>query len=61
MDLLIILQNQIEMSIHKGDRLVLAMCALALVPMTTYLSNAVKQVWYADDAAAADHLTDLCT
>ena len=37
----------------------MAMYALALVPMITRLSNVVKQVWYADDAAAAGHLTGL--
>ena len=45
----------------QGDPLAMAMYALALVPMITRLSNIVKQVWYADDAAAAGHLTDLCT
>ena len=39
----------------------MAMYALALVPMITRLSNIVKQVWYADDAAAAGHLADLHT
>ena len=29
--------------------------------MITQLSNVVKQVWYADDAVAAGHLTDLRT
>ena len=45
----------------QGDPLAMAMYALALVPMITRLSNIVKQVWYADDAAAAGHLTDLRT
>ena len=39
----------------------MAMYALALVPMITRLGNVVKQVWYADDAAAAGHLADLRT
>ena len=43
----------------QGDPLAMAMYALALVPMITRLSNVVKQVWYADDAAAAGHLTGL--
>ena len=46
----------------QGDPLAMAMYALALVPMITLLSNILKQVWpYADDAAAAGHLTDLRT
>ena len=45
----------------QGDPLAMAMYALALVPMITQLSNVAKQVWYADDAAAAGHLTDLRT
>ena len=45
----------------QGDPLAMAMYALALVPMITRLSNVVKQVWYADDAAAAGHLTGLCS
>ena len=45
----------------QGDPLTMAMYALALVPMITHLSNIVKQVWYANDAAAAGHLTDLRT
>ena len=45
----------------QGDPLAMAMYALALVPMITYLSDIVKQVWYADDAAAAGHLIDLRT
>ena len=36
----------------------MAMYALALVPMIAKLSNVVKQIWYADDAAAAGLLTD---
>ena len=45
----------------QGDPLAMAMYALALVPMITRLGNVVKQVWYADDAAAAGHLADLRT
>ena len=45
----------------QADPLAMAMYALALVPMITHLSDIVKQVWYADDAAAAGHLTDLHT
>ena len=45
----------------QGDPLAMAMYALALVPMITRLSNVVKQVWYADDVAAAGHLADLRT
>ena len=36
------------------------MYALALIPMITKFGNIVKQVWYADDAAAG-LLTDLRT
>ena len=46
---------------NQGDPLAMAMYALALVPMIAKLSNVVKQIWYADDAAAAGLLTDLCT
>ena len=42
----------------QGDPLAMAMYALALVPG---FDNTVKQIWYADDAAAAGLLTDLCT
>ena len=45
----------------QGDPLVMAMYALALIPMITQLSNVVRQVWYADDAAAAGHLAALRT
>ena len=45
----------------QGDPLAMAMYALALVPMIAKLSNVVKQIWYADDAAAAGLLTDLLT
>jgi len=43
----------------QGDPLAMAMYALALVPMINRLHRLVKQVWYADDAAAAGLLTDL--
>ena len=43
----------------QGDPLAMAMYALALVPMIAEFGNLVKQVWYADDAAAAGHLADL--
>ena len=45
----------------QGDPLAMAMYALALVPMIARLSNIVKKVWYADDAAAAGQLADLYT
>ena len=45
----------------QGDPLAMAMYALALVPMIAKFSNVVKQIWYANDAAAAGLLTDLCT
>ena len=45
----------------QSDPLAMAMYTLALIPMITQLSNVVKQMWYADDAAAAGHLTDLHT
>ena len=45
----------------QGDPLAMAMYALALIPMITQLSTVVRQVWYADDAAAAGHLAALRT
>ena len=47
----------------QGDPVAMAMYALALIPMIAKFGNIEKQagVWYADDAAAADPLTDLCT
>lgn len=45
----------------QGDPLAMPMYALALVPMIARLRNVTKQVWYADDAAAAGRLTDLRT
>ena len=43
----------------QGDPLAMAMYALALVPMIARLNDTVKQIWYADDAAAADQLSNL--
>ena len=43
----------------QGDPLAMAMYALALVPLIDRLYGLAKQVWYADDAAAAGLLTDL--
>ena len=45
----------------QGDPLAMAMYALALVPMIARLNDTVKQIWYADDAAAAGQLSNLCT
>ena len=45
----------------QGDSLAMAMYTLALVPMIAKFGNIVKQVWYADDTAAAGPLTDLRT
>ena len=43
----------------QGDPLVMAMYALALVPMIDHLYGLTKQVWYVDEAATAGLLTDL--
>ena len=43
----------------QGDPLAMAMYALALVPMIAQLNDTVKQIWYADDAAAAGQLSNL--
>ena len=43
----------------QGDPLAMAMFALASVPLINILSPKAKQVWYADDAAAAGKIKDL--
>ena len=45
----------------QGDPLAMSLYALATIPFINHLSNVpdVKQVWYADDVSAADHLTSL--
>ena len=43
----------------QGDPLAMAMFALATVPLINNVSPKPKQVWYADDAAAAGNISDL--
>ena len=43
----------------QGDPLVMAMYAVAILPLIDRIKNWVKQIWYADDAAAGGLLTDL--
>ena len=43
----------------QGDPLPMPMYALALVPIINCLHGLIKQVWYADDAAAAGLLAEL--
>ena len=44
----------------QGDPLAMAMCALGVLPLIHSLSsNAIKQVWYADDATASGELAKI--
>ena len=44
----------------QGDPLAMAMYAIAIRPLINHLqSESLKQIWYADDAAAGGELSDL--
>ena len=44
----------------QGDRLAMAMYAIAVNPLIRQLkSDTTKQIWFADDATAGGKLTDL--
>jgi len=43
----------------QGDPLAMVLYALVVVPMIDHLYGLTKQVWYADDAAAAGSLITL--
>ena len=43
----------------QGDPLAMAMYALGVVPLIRRLNHLARQLWFADDASAGGHLTDL--
>ena len=45
----------------QGDPIAMTLYALATIPLINRLASTpdVKQVWYADDASAAGHITSL--
>ena len=43
----------------QGDPLAMSMYALATIPLIKKLKGSSKQIWYADDAAAAGKIADL--
>ena len=48
-----------EEGITQGDPLAMSIYAIGILPLICKINDLARQIWYADDAAAADKLTQL--